>query len=51
MLQQVEYYKYLGNSINQGSKCIIEIKSRIAQAKSAFMNKKNVYAPIALERG
>jgi hypothetical protein len=29
LIEQVEYYKYLGSIINQDERCIIEIISRI----------------------
>jgi hypothetical protein len=40
--EQVEHFKYLGSLINQDGRCVMEIRSRIAQAKSVFMNKKNL---------
>lgn len=42
LLEPVEHFKYLGSLINQDGRCVMEIRSRIAQAKSAFMNKKNL---------
>jgi hypothetical protein len=42
-LEKVEHYKYLGSIINQDRRCIIKIRSRIAQAKSAFMKKKKFH--------
>jgi hypothetical protein len=40
--EQVEHYEYLGSIINQDGRCIIKIRTRIAQAKSAFIKNKNL---------
>ena len=42
LLEQVEQFKYLGSLINQDGRCVMEIRSRIAQAKAAFTKKKNL---------
>jgi hypothetical protein len=42
LLEQVEHYKYLDSIINQDGRCIIEIRSRIARAKSLFMENKKL---------
>ena len=41
-LKQVENFKYLGVWITSDGRCATEIRSRIAQAKSAFQNMKNI---------
>jgi hypothetical protein len=35
-------FRYLGSIISQDGKCTMEIKSRIAQEKTAFVNKRNL---------
>ncbi|KAL4149828.1 hypothetical protein QTP88_003684 [Uroleucon formosanum] len=42
ILDQVENFRYLGSIISQDGKCTMDIKARIAQAKTAFMNKRNL---------
>jgi hypothetical protein len=37
MIEQMQHFKYLGSSVDQDGKHIMEISSRIAQAKSAFI--------------
>jgi len=39
---QVGSIRYLGNIISQDGKYTMEVKSRITQAKTAFMHKKNL---------
>jgi hypothetical protein len=42
-LENVEYLNYLGSMITNDATCTREIKSRIAMAKAAFNNKKNLF--------
>ena len=42
VLQQVDKFKYLGTMVTSDGKCLQGIKSRIAQAKSAFQKMKSV---------
>jgi hypothetical protein len=42
-LENVEYLNYLGSMITNDARCTREIKSRIAMAKAAFNNKKNLF--------
>jgi hypothetical protein len=46
LLEQVKYFKYLDSSINQDGRCIMGIRFRITQEKSAFIDKKPFHAPI-----
>ena len=41
-LEQVKSFKYLGHNITEDGRCETEIKSRIAQAKTAFSNRKEL---------
>ena len=41
-LENVEYFKYLGNSLTDDGRCTCEIKCRIAMAKAIFMLKHSV---------
>jgi hypothetical protein len=42
-LENVEYFNYLGSMITNDASCTCEIKSRIAMAKAAFNEKKNLF--------
>ena len=42
-LESVECFKYLGIMLTHDEKCTCEIKRRIATAKAAFNNKKNLF--------
>jgi hypothetical protein len=42
-LENVEYFNYLGSWITNDARCTREIKSRIAMAKAAFNEKKNIF--------
>ena len=41
-LESVECFKYLGSMLTNDGRCTCEIKCRIAMAKAAFNNKKNL---------
>jgi Tfp pilus assembly major pilin PilA len=43
LLENVEYFNYLGSMITNDARCTREIKSRIAIAKAAFNKKKNLF--------
>jgi hypothetical protein len=42
-LENVKYFIYLGTMLTDDGKCTCEIKSRIAMAKAAFNEKKNLF--------
>ena len=42
-LENVKCFKYLGSMLTEDGRCTYEIKSRIAMAKAAFNNKKNLF--------
>ena len=42
-LESAECFKYLGSMLTNDSRCTCEIKCRIARAKAAFNNKKNLF--------
>ena len=42
-VENVECFKYLGSMLTDGGRCTGEIKCRIAMAKAAFNNKKNLF--------
>ena len=42
-LENVKCFKYLGSTLTDDGRCTCEIKSRIAMAKAAFNNKKNLF--------
>ena len=42
VLKQVHKFNYLGSLITSDCRCINEIKSRMAQAKASFQNRKNI---------
>ena len=42
-LENVEYFKYLGNVLINDGRCTCEIKSRIAMVKAAFNKKKTLF--------
>ena len=42
-LESVECFKYLGSMLTNDGRCTCEIKCRIAMAKAAFNNKKNLF--------
>ena len=42
-LENVKCFKYLGCMLTEDWRCTCEIKSRIAMAKAAFNNKKNLF--------
>ena len=42
LLKQVERYNYLGTVISSNGKCLDEIRTRIAIAKTAFSKMKNI---------
>lgn len=41
-IDQVKQFCYLGSIITEDNRCLMEVKRRIALAKQAFMNKKNI---------
>ena len=41
-IEQLKSFKYLGHTITQDGRCETEIKCRIAQAKEAFSNRKEL---------
>ena len=41
-LEQVEHFKYLGQTVNQEGRSEQEIKIRIAKAKSTFISMRNI---------
>jgi len=41
--EYAEYFSYLGNTITNDARCIHEIKSRFAMAKTAFKKNKNLF--------
>ena len=41
-IEQVKSFKYLGHTISEDGKCVTEIDCRIAQAKEAFSNTKEL---------
>jgi hypothetical protein len=42
-LENVEYFKYLGNILTNDGRCTCEIKSRNSMAKAAFSKKKTLF--------
>ena len=42
-LETVKCFTYLGSMLTDDGRCTCEIKSRIAMAKAAFNNKKNLF--------
>lgn len=42
-LKQLESFRYIGSIINQDRKCTKNIKSRIAQAKEVYLQKKFIW--------
>ena len=42
MLEQVKSFKHLGHTVTDDGRCETEIKCRIAQAKEAFGNRKEL---------
>jgi hypothetical protein len=42
LLENVEYFNYMGSMITNDARCTCEIISRIAMAKAAFNKKKNL---------
>jgi hypothetical protein len=42
-LENVKCFRYLGSMLTDDGRCTCEIKSRIAMAKAAFNNKKNLF--------
>ena len=42
-LESLECFKYLGSMLTNDGRCTCEIKCRIAMAKAAFNNKKNIF--------
>jgi len=42
-LENVKCFKYLGSMLTEDGRCTCEIKSRIAMARTAFNNKKNLF--------
>ena len=45
-LESMEFFKYLGSTLTDDGRCTCEIKCRIAMAKAAFNNKKNLFIPV-----
>jgi len=43
-LDSVVYFNYLGSMVTNDARCTWEVKCRIAMAKAAFNNKKNLIA-------
>ena len=43
MLEQIEGYSYLGSWIDRGGKCDKEVRRRIGNAKSVFLNSKEMF--------
>ena len=41
-IEQVKSFKYLGHTMTEDGKCVTEIDCRIAQAKEAFSNRKEL---------
>ena len=42
--ENMEYFNYLGSMVTNDARCTWEVKCRIAMAKAAFNNKKNLIA-------
>jgi hypothetical protein len=43
LMENVEYFKYLGSILTNDGRCTCEIKSRIAIAKAAFSRRKTLF--------
>jgi len=41
-MEQVQQFKYLGSTITSNGRCSIQIRQRIAMAKRAFMQKRQL---------
>uniref|UniRef100_A0A8D8VGN7 Reverse transcriptase domain-containing protein n=1 Tax=Cacopsylla melanoneura TaxID=428564 RepID=A0A8D8VGN7_9HEMI len=41
-IKQVKHFKYLGSTITENAKSLMDIKQRIGQAKTAFMKNKSI---------
>lgn len=47
-MKQINILKYFGNLKTVDGRCVKEVKCRVAQAKAAFQNSKNILCNISL---